>query len=114
MKAVRSIKGLRHRCICRRWRKMRIQEAAGFPERKFRRLLTACLALECVIGLGRLDQNEMPFRLIHMDEEYQLEWVEWRTPDYTDIFGIRLDTEDMEVEFYHQIQQAQKESPAER
>ncbi len=53
---------------------------------------------------------DVPLRIGHLDREYQIEWVKENTHDTSEIFGIRLDTEELEVEFYHQESELQKSS----
>ncbi len=70
--------------------------------------------LECaLIGIRKDISVQIPFRMIHMEQNYHVEWAAESASEYQDIFGIRLDTENMEIEFYHEIQQMKRESSAE-
>lgn len=92
-----------------RWRKLRVQEAAGFPGRTFRSCLLCLLGLECAIGAWQtVGGSAVPLRIVYLERDYQIEWVKENPHDASDIFGIRLDTEELEVEFYHQKSELQK------
>ena len=90
---------------CLKWRRHQVLQAAGDRSRRLRTVLTAALGIEILVGSWmNIQKHPDTIRLIHVEEEYRLEWVQDECVLH-DIYGIRLNPEALEIEFYRQQQE---------
>ena len=87
-------------CACSRWRKHCIQRLAQKFQRvrrirRVRTCLAAVLCAEVLTGAGMYwNQNRPELNLVRREEICE-------APEEQDIYGVRLDLEALEVQFYH-------------
>ena len=103
---------------CRRWRKQGIRRLAQKFQRaqrirRFRTCLAAALCAELLAGAGLYwNQNRPELNLVRREEICEVELVPKTAldgmddekavaPEEQDIYGVRLDLEALEVQFYH-------------
>ena len=113
----------------RRWRRLRIREAAAKNAvykkmRGLRTVLAAVLCLELAVGARQLwTSGWVHIRLMHREESCCVEWVKPGTGEQEhgaasgeealeqaktqDIYGIRLNPDSLEIQFYHRSQAIQ-------
>lgn len=88
-----------------KWRRRQIAQAAGCRGEVLRSLLAAVLGIEILIGSGiKIREHPDAVRLLRVEEEYHLEWIRDERLWYV-IYGIRLNPEQLEIEFYRQQQE---------
>ncbi len=118
----------------RRWRRLRIREAAEkrSTHKKMKRLrtaLTVILCLELAVGARQLWASfGSNIRLLHREESRCVEWVKTgpgeeeqygaasreevlQQEKVQDVYGIRLNPDSLEIQFYHQKQEVQPSEP---
>lgn len=101
----------------RRWRSLRIREAARKMEAlqkhkapgrraggKLRVCLTAMVCFELAVGTGQvLSGRGADIRFLRREESCFVEWVEPGTDrnGSQDIYGVRINPESLELQLYH-------------
>lgn len=117
---------------CRRWRKQGIRRLAQKFQRaqrirRFRTCLAAALCAEVLAGAGIYwNQNRPELNLVRREEICEVELIPRTSPDDVDagrdgkasaageaekeqdIYGVRLNLEALEVQFYHRIDSVQR------
>ncbi|MGN0158794.1 MAG: hypothetical protein ACI39W_06620 [Brotaphodocola sp.] len=94
---------------CRKWRKARMAEAARRHHKWLCQMLLLGLCLESVCLVRQYYQEKhLRFYVFHVDEDYHAEWVKEAAPGSGQRFGVRLNPERLEIEFYHQTQEVKK------
>lgn len=92
---------------CRKWRKARIREAAGKHQKYLRQLLGICAGLESFYLIHQYYQEQnLKFQIFRVEEAYHIEWGNEKSLTPEQSYGIRLNLEKLELEFYHQTRKS--------
>lgn len=95
---------------CRKWRKARVREAAGKKQKHLRQVLGICAGLEFLYLIQQYYQEQnLNFQIFRIEESYHIEWGNENPLIPEQSFGIRLNLEELELEFYHQTRKSQKQ-----
>lgn len=108
------------RRLCSRWRKAYMEQEAGRKKDRLRAGIVVLMGAEALVGAWQVMPDVADrLRLVRMEEEYRLEWQQpgmirqsgdgpAGQPDTGletgTVYGIRLDPERLEVQFYQQKQ----------
>lgn len=97
MTECRRIKRLRSRRERVRWRVRRVRQAAGRRTVSPKWLFWVLAGEVFYLGIRCFFQNGQECSLVKWEKEYRLEWQ----GEETELYGVRICPETMEIEFYH-------------